>query len=113
MGNQCFFADGDLELEVIETGKVSRKIRARGDELMMVEVFFETGALGYEHRHVHRQVSYCLDGEFVFTIDGQSMTLKAGDSVFVPSSALHGTRCVVAGRLLDVFTPQREDFLKA
>jgi quercetin dioxygenase-like cupin family protein len=40
-------------------------------------------------------------------------TLRTGDSVFIPASALHGTRCVAAGRLLDTFTPQREDFLKA
>ena len=113
MSETVFFPDGELELEEVEAGKVSRKIRARGGSLMMVEVFFKVGAIGYEHRHVHEQVSYCLDGEFVFTIDGQSMTLKAGDSVFVPSSALHGTQCIGAGRLLDVFTPQREDFLKA
>ena len=78
---------------------------------MMVEVFFETGGVGAEHRHVHEQVTYCLSGEFVFTVEGETATVRAGDSLFVPSSALHGTRCVAAGRLLDIFTPQREDFL--
>ena len=113
MSETVFFPDSELELEEIEAGKVSRKIRARGGSLMMVEVFFKTGGIGYEHRHVHEQVSYCLDGEFVFTLEGRSTTLKAGDSVFIPSSALHGATCVAEGRLLDIFTPQREDFLKA
>ena len=109
--SEVYFPDAGLELETVEAGKVSRKIRARGGELMMVEVYFETGARGADHRHVHEQMTYCLSGEFVFTVDGESATVRAGDSLYVPSSALHGTRCVAAGRLLDIFTPQREDFL--
>lgn len=108
-----FFPDQSLELETLEDGQLSRKIRARGGSLMMVEVIFETGAVGTEHRHPHEQMSYCLSGEFDFNIDGEHCTVRAGDSLYVPSMALHGTRCIQAGRLLDVFNPQREDFLTA
>ena len=110
--SESYFPDADLDLETVEAGKVSRKIRAHGGDLMMVEVFFETGGIGSEHRHVHEQVTYCLSGEFVFTIEGETVTLRTGDSLYFPASALHGTTCVSAGRLLDIFTPQREDFLK-
>ncbi len=108
-----FFPNAELALEAIEPGQVSRKIRAKGGSLMMVEVWFTAGACGSEHRHVHEQVCYCLSGEFVFTVEGETRTLRAGDSLYVPASALHGTVCVADGRLLDIFTPQREDFLKA
>ena len=111
--SDLFFPDAGLDLEVIEADQVSRKIRAKGGSLMMVEVFFKTGAVGAEHRHAHEQVCYCLAGAFVFTIEGETRTLRAGDSLYVPSSALHGAKCVAAGRLLDIFTPQREDFNKA
>ena len=110
--SDVFFPDAGIELETIEAGKVSRKIRARGGSLMMVEVCFKAGAIGYEHRHVHEQVCYCLEGEFEFTVEGQTTRLRPGDSVYVPPSALHGTVCLGEGRLLDIFTPQREDFLK-
>ena len=110
--NDVFFPDSALTLESIEPGAVSRKIRACGGGMMMVEGFFKAGACGAGHRHVHEQVSYCLDGEFLFTIDGQRCTLHAGDSLYVPPSALHGATCISDGRLLDVFTPQREDFIK-
>ena len=106
-----FFPDAGMVREVLEEGRVARKLRARGGALMMVEVCFEQGAAGAEHRHPHEQVSYCLAGEFRFSIEGATATLRPGDSVFIPASALHGTLCVAAGRLLDVFTPQREDFL--
>ncbi|MDR2614633.1 MAG: cupin domain-containing protein [Candidatus Accumulibacter sp.] len=110
--SQIFFPDAKIELETLEEGRVSRKIRAHHDNLMMVEVIFKSGAIGSEHRHVHEQVCYCLAGEFEFTVEGQARRLRPGDSVHIPSSALHGTVCLSEGRLLDVFTPQREDFLK-
>lgn len=107
-----FFHDADIALETLEEGRVARKIRAHGGGLMAVEVMFKAGGIGYEHRHVHEQVCYCLEGEFDFTVEGQTTRLHAGDSVYIPSSVLHGTVCLKDGRLLDIFTPQREDFLK-
>lgn len=111
--SDLFFPDAGLGLEAVEADQVGRKIRARGGNMMMVEVYFKTGAIGAAHRHPHEQLCYCLAGEFVFTIEGESRTLKTGDSVYVPPSALHGALCVAEGRLLDIFTPQREDFLTA
>ena len=110
--SKIFFHDAEIALETIEEGRVCRKIRAHDGSLMMVEVMFKSGAVGYEHRHVHEQVCYCLVGEFEFTVERQTTRLRPGDSVYVPPSALHGTVCLGEGRLLDIFTPQREDFLK-
>ena len=107
-----FFPDAELALESVEPGCVERKIRARGGSLMMVEVYFSAGAVGALHSHPHEQVSYCLAGVFEFTIAGQTQIVRTGDSLYVPGGAEHGTRCLEAGRLRDVFTPQREDFLK-
>jgi quercetin dioxygenase-like cupin family protein len=109
--SDVFFPDKQATLEEFDVGKLSRKLRARGGSLMMVEVYFKPGAIGYEHEHPHEQMCYCLSGEFVFSVGAESRTLQAGDSVYVPSSTLHGAICIKEGRLLDVFTPQREDFL--
>ncbi len=111
--SDVYFPDASLDLESVEPGRIDRKIRAKGGRMMMVEVFFKAGAVGAEHRHPHEQLTYCLSGEFVFNVDGETSTVRAGDSLYVPASALHGTTCVADGRLLDIFTPQREDFLKA
>lgn len=111
--SDVYFPDASLDLESVEPGLIERKIRARGGRMMMVEVFFKAGGIGAEHRHPHEQLTYCLSGEFVFNVEGETRTVRAGDSLYVPASALHGTTCVADGRLLDMFTPQREDFLKA
>ena len=111
--SELFFPDAGLDMEPVEADQLTRKIRARGGSMMMVEVYFKAGAIGAEHRHPHEQLTYCLSGEFVFNVEGETRTVRAGDSLYVPASALHGTTCVADGRLLDMFTPQREDFLKA
>ena len=39
------------------------------------------------------------------------MELAPGESIVVPSGLTHGTVCLEAGVLLDVFAPCRQDFL--
>jgi quercetin dioxygenase-like cupin family protein len=107
-----FFPDAEIERDVIDPGKVTRKVRARGGKIMIVEVSFASGGVGAEHSHPHDQASYCLSGEFRFSVGGETRTLRPGDSVFVPGGAVHGTVCLSEGALLDTFTPQRDDFLK-
>jgi len=109
--DSLFFPDGAIALETIDPGKVTRKVKAHGDRTMIVEVFFETGAIGSEHAHPHEQLSYCLGGEFDFFIEGKVRSMRAGDSVLIPGGARHGVKCLAKGRLLDVFSPPREDFL--
>ena len=46
-----------------------------------------------------------------FLIDA-GVELEPGDSIVVPSNMPHGTVCLEKGALLDVFTPERQDFLK-
>ncbi len=106
-----FFPDAEIDREVLEPGKVSRKVRAHGERIMLVEVSFEAGGVGAEHEHPHDQATYCLEGEFTFAVGRDSRTLRPGDSVFIPGGARHGTTCVARGRLLDAFTPRRDDFL--
>jgi quercetin dioxygenase-like cupin family protein len=92
---------------------VARQVLGHDDELMMVRVTFEPGAIGYVHSHPHRQVSYVERGRFEFTIDGATTTISEGDCCFVPPGVPHGAKALEAGTLIDVFTPARMDFLPA
>ncbi|RAP75076.1 cupin domain-containing protein [Paenibacillus montanisoli] len=97
--------------EAAEPG-VKRKILRADGGLMMMEVHFESGAEGYEHRHPHEQMSYCLKGTMAFTIDGVQTVIKQGESVYIPSGAIHGAKALEPSALLDAFTPIRQDLLK-
>lgn len=107
-----FYFEKDIPLQVIEEGKKVRRIKAHDGKIMMVEVFFKNKAIGDNHTHEHEQATYCLEGEFEFIIGNERKIIKAGDTVYIPPMVDHG--CILkseSGRLLDVFTPQRKDFL--
>ncbi|SER28817.1 Cupin domain-containing protein [Gracilibacillus ureilyticus] len=101
---------GINQWEQAEPG-VKRKIHSPGNEVMMMEVVFEEGAEGSSHSHPHEQLTYCLEGKLAFQIDGKEVLLEQGQSVHIPSNAVHGVKALMPSRLLDVFTPLREDLL--
>ena len=92
-------------------GGTTRRILAWNEQLMAVEVGFEKGAAGKVHTHPHTQCSYVLSGRFSYSVEGEETILEKGDSIVVPGGLTHGTVCLEAGTLLDIFTPCREDFL--
>ena len=98
------------EWEDAEAGVRRRILQSQG-RLMLMEVRFAAGAAGYEHNHVHEQISYCIAGRFEYSLDGRTHMLAEGDSIYVPSNARHGAKALEAGSLIDVFTPVREDLL--
>ena len=92
-------------------GGVSRRVRAYNGQLMIVEVNFEAGGVGSVHTHPHRQSTYVRSGRFRFTVDGEPVEVGPGDTIAFPPDIPHGTLCLEAGTLLDIFTPMREDFV--
>ena len=91
---------------------VSRRILASGGTMMTVQFAFEKGAVGTPHTHPHEQVGYVLQGRFELTLGNDKTMLEVGDTYYVPSNTVHGVVALEDGVLLDVFTPQRQDFLK-
>lgn len=92
-------------------GGVSRKFLGFDNQIMMVKVKFEKGALGSPHHHFHTQVTYCAEGKFEFEIDGHKKIVSGGDGVYIQPNLLHSAKCLEPGILIDVFSPVREDFL--
>jgi len=64
-----FLSGNETEIEDIGGG-LKRQMLGYNEELMMVKVFFDKGAEGYVHAHRHSQVTYVLEGEFHFSING-------------------------------------------
>lgn len=94
-----------LERKLIHTGK-----------LMTVVIDFSDGPWEKPeppHSHPHVQTSYVAEGEIIFYCEGEPEThLRAGDLFSVPSGKLHTVRLLTPrARLVDSFSPIREDFL--
>lgn len=90
---------------------VTRRVLAENPALMVVSFRFEAGAEGKLHHHPHVQSTYVHAGRFRFSVDGTETEIGPGDSLVVPSNAVHGCVCLEPGELIDTFTPRRDDFL--
>ena len=85
------------------------------DNLMMVVIDFNDGPQTEPdppHSHPHEQTCYVAAGEIYFLMDGKKEKLSAGDMFLVPSDKPHSIQLLSEHvRLVDCFTPIREDFL--
>lgn len=105
-----YFLQGDMEWEQVDP-LLRRQIHGYDDKIMLVIADFKDGGVGQLHNHHHSQVTYVESGEFEMTIGDDIRIIKAGDSYYIPPMVMHGCTCIKAGRLIDVFSPAREDFL--
>ncbi len=111
MGESGFYNSETLPVEDLGGG-LKRQMLGYDSNLMMVKVLFEKGAVGKEHNHPHRQVTYVDSGVFEVNLGGNIQALGKGDSFFASPDENHGVVCLEPGALIDVFSPAREDFLK-
>lgn len=86
------------------------------DHLMIVVVDFYDGPKEQPdppHAHPHEQVSYVAEGEILFLMDDdRPVRLGPGDMFLVPSGKPHSIQQLSEHvRLVDCFTPIRQDFL--
>lgn len=70
----------------------------------------EKGAIVPEHHHPHEQMMHVIEGEFEFTLNGHTKVYIPGDIVSIPSNVPHSGKALTPCRLMDVFSPAREDY---
>lgn len=108
---EAFIISSEIGWEKVDNG-VERKILGYDDEIMMVCVRFEKGAIGTLHHHMHCQITYVESGSFEVTINDNKKILQKGDCFFVAPNLVHGVVALESGTLVDIFSPARQDFLK-
>ena len=89
---------------------------AHTDNLMMAVIDFYDGPTlqpDPPHSHPHEQISYVAAGEINFFLDNEPVRLGPGDMFTVPANVPHAVQLLSEHvRLIDSFTPIREEFLK-
>lgn len=103
----------NMEKEVI--GEKRTRYLVHTDNLMMVVIDFNAGPNAEPdapHDHPHEQISYVAAGELIACVGDEETPLKAGDMFTVPAHVPHTVKLLTDHvRLIDTFTPLREDFL--
>lgn len=100
----------EISLKPVSEG-VERKILAHSENLMVCELHFKKGAIGALHSHFHEQSTYIISGKFEFDLGGRKVVVEAGDCLYKQPDLVHGCVCLEDGVLIDIFTPERKDFL--
>jgi quercetin dioxygenase-like cupin family protein len=83
---------------------------AHAARLSVGEIDLAEGAVVALHQHPHDQLSYVVSGKVEFTIGSETELMEAGAVALIPGGIPHGCRAISACRLIDAFTPVREDY---
>jgi quercetin dioxygenase-like cupin family protein len=85
------------------------------DNLMVVVCDFTNGPMAIPdppHSHPHEQITYVAEGDLFLFLDGIKHKLTRGDIFLAPGNIPHCIQTISQHvRLIDSFSPVREDFL--
>ena len=74
-------------------------------EVAQVRVDFSPGAAFPRHSHPGVEVAYVLEGTLEYRLEGSPpVTLKAGDSLFIPAGTVHAARNAGSGNAVELAT---------
>lgn len=83
---------------------------AHGKNMSFGYVEIKEGTVMPVHQHVHEQITYLLEGQLDMEIDGVVYSLTPGSYHVIPSNTLHGAHAITACKVIDVFSPVREEY---
>lgn len=101
------------EIDKIEPREIVKGFKARFIHTEKITVAFwevEAGAVIPVHHHIHEQTSQVLAGKFELTVDGERKVYEPGLVAIIPSNVPHGGMAITDCKLLDIFSPVREDY---
>lgn len=109
-----FVKQAEVTPEVIAEKRT--RYLAHTDHLMAAVIDFNDGptpAPDPPHSHPHEQVTYVVSGEIIFFLGDEPSRLGPGDMIAIPPDVPHTVQLLSPqARLVDAFTPIREEFLK-
>ena len=87
------------------TDLVQNDISVPGHDVIQVRVDFRPGAVSINHSHPGEEVAYVLKGILEYQLEGgQPVTLKEGQSLFIPAGVAHVARNVGDGEASELAT---------
>ncbi|WP_420992390.1 cupin domain-containing protein [Cupriavidus sp. 30B13] len=87
------------------TDLVQHDLVVPGREAVQVRVDFAPGAIAPPHTHPGEEIAHVLEGTVEYQLEGQApVTLKAGDSLFIPAGTAHSAKNVGTGNAAELAT---------
>jgi quercetin dioxygenase-like cupin family protein len=87
------------------TDLVRRDLGIEGQEVIQVLVDFDPGVASPKHSHPGVEVAHVISGTFEYELEGQpNVTLKAGDSLYIPAGTAHVAKNVGTAKASELAT---------
>ncbi len=90
---------------------IKRQTITSGRTMYQMLAKLEAGSRMPEHRHPQEQIVHILEGKIRLIVDGTPHELSAGDSFYLASNLPHGVETIDESRVLDTFSPPRDEYL--
>jgi quercetin dioxygenase-like cupin family protein len=90
---------------------ITRRTLANGKAMYQMIATLAAGSRMPEHRHAQEQIVHILEGQMRLIVDGVPHELSTGDSFYLASNVPHGVETILPTRVLDTFSPPRDDYL--
>lgn len=91
---------------------ISRRTMTSGKTMYQMIATLAAGSRMPEHRHPQEQIVHILEGKMRLIVEGTPHELSKGDSFYLAGNVPHGVETLSETRVLDTFSPPREDYLK-
>jgi quercetin dioxygenase-like cupin family protein len=108
MDETIFRQFADIDTKEIAPGFFSKLIHTSTNTINFIEV--KAGCSIQRHRHIHEQCSFAIEGRFEMTVNDIPQILDSGQFVIIPSNAWHSGTALTDCKLIDIFSPVREDY---
>lgn len=103
------FSLSNIKEKELYPGFIARIIHTELQSISYVKCL--EGAVLPPHKHTEEQVLNLLEGEMDVTVEGETIRCKAGDVVHIPSNALHTVTAITECLAVDLFAPQRAQYV--
>ncbi len=91
---------------------ITRRTLVSGQHMYQMMATLAAGSRMAEHRHPQEQVVHILSGRMRLIVEGVAHELATGDSFYLASHVGHGVETIEETRVVDTFSPPREDYLE-
>ena len=90
---------------------IKRQTVANGETMYQMFAKLDAGSKMPEHQHPQEQIVHILSGRMKLIVNGTPHDLTTGDSYYLASNVPHGVETLEETRVLDTFSPPRDEYL--
>jgi quercetin dioxygenase-like cupin family protein len=90
---------------------IRRRTVTHGETMYQMVAELAAGSKMSEHKHPQEQIIHILSGRMTVFANGGAHEIQAGDSYYLASNVPHAVETPEATRVLDTFSPPRDEYI--